>query len=94
MAETGTMMLLPPRQGLCQTCGSQHEPHEPHNAQSLYYGVAFQMQHGRAPTWSDALAHCAPEIQEAWRNELIRLGVDVDAGEINPKRKSKRARHV
>jgi len=88
----GTMMLLPPAAHLCQTCGSDHEPHLPHNAQSLYYGMAFQMQHGRAPNWIDAMAHCSDDMKALWREKLIEFGVDVDAGEVNPPRKGRASR--
>lgn len=81
------MMLLPPAAHLCQTCGSDHEDYLPHNAQNLYYQVAFQMQHGRAASWIDAMAHCADDVKAIWREQLIGLGVDVDAGEVNPPKK-------
>lgn len=68
--EAGSMMLLPPRAGLCAICAVDHEPWQAHNAQSLFYGVRFQMAHGRGPTWADAVAHCAPELQAKWRAEL------------------------
>ena len=84
MAETSEFFLLPPAPHLCQTCGVKHEPHLPHNAQSLFYQTKFNMENGRAATWTDAMAHCTPDMQAAWREELIREGVDIDAGEINP----------
>lgn len=87
------MWLLPPAPGKCQVCGSEHEPELPHNAQSLYYQTAFNMEHGRAPTWQDAWAHCSPEMQAMWRTELIKLGVDIDAGDIIPKRARGTAGH-
>lgn len=82
----GTMSLLPPTPDRCQTCGSKHEEHEPHNAQSLYYQVAFQMENGRPATWLDAMAHCSEPMRDAWRRALINRGVDVDGGEINPRK--------
>lgn len=85
----GTMMLMPPAPHLCQSCGSDHEPHLPHNAQSLYYGVAFQMEHGRSPNWLDAMDHCSDEMKALWRAQLIDLGVDVDSGQVSPPRKRK-----
>lgn len=80
-------MLLPPPKTHCQECGHQHPEDHPHNAQTMFYQVKFKMDHGRAPTWADAYSHCTPEIQAAWRDLLIRAGVDVDAGQINPRRK-------
>lgn len=80
----GTMMLLPPAPGRCQTCATTHGPHEPHNAQSLYYQMAFQMEHGRGPDWRDAMAHCADDVRELWTRELVARGVDVAGGGVNP----------
>jgi mannose/cellobiose epimerase-like protein (N-acyl-D-glucosamine 2-epimerase family) len=42
----------------------------PHNQQSLYYQYAFFGEHGRWPTWKDAVAHCAPEVAAAREREL------------------------
>lgn len=84
--EHGRMFLLPPAAHLCQTCATEHLPEEPHNAQSLYYQTAFNMQHGRAATWTDAMEHCTPDVRAMWREELIDLGVNVDAGQIVPAR--------
>jgi hypothetical protein len=47
-----------------------HDPAEPHNQQSLYYQMAFRQQHGRWPTWTDAMSHCTPEVQAIWREGL------------------------
>jgi len=85
----GTMMLLPPRADLCQICGSDHDPAMPHNAQSMYYQVAFQMQHGRGPTWVDAMEHCTEAMRAAWTKALTDRGVDVAAGQVNPPKKGR-----
>ena len=79
-----TFMLLPPRAGLCQICAGDHDPAMPHNAQSLYYQTAFNMQHGRAPNWIDAMEHCTEEMRAVWTKGLNDCGVDVAAGEVNP----------
>lgn len=79
----GTAFLMPARAGTCETCATAHEPHLPHNAQSLFYQTRFNIEHKRAATWLDAMAHCSDEMQALWREKLIELGVDVDAGEIN-----------
>jgi len=79
-----TMMLLRPAADRCQICAAKHEDHLPHNAQSLYYQMSFQMQHGRGPDWNDAMAHCSDEMRALWRNALIEKGVDVDGGKVNP----------
>lgn len=69
----GTMTLLPPKAGLCQVCAVEHKPDAPHNAQSLYYGMRFKMLHDRDVTWSDAVAHCPPEVRAVWERELRKL---------------------
>ena len=88
--ENGTMMLLPAKAGTCEQCATAHEPHLPHNAQSLFYQVKFQMENGRGPTWLDAMAHCTAEMQAAWMHGLKERGVDVEGGAINPPRKGMR----
>lgn len=82
--KSGRMFLLPPAADRCQTCASKHEAQEPHNAQSLYYQTAFNMEHGRAATWLDAMEHCAEPMREAWTKALEERGVDVKGGGINP----------
>lgn len=67
--------LLPPRPDVCQECAVDHLPAEPHNAQSIYYQTKFHIEHGRQPTWADAMAHCDEDVQAAWRAELAKLGV-------------------
>lgn len=80
------MFLLPPARHLCQTCGTDHEAVAPHNAQSLFYQTKFYMEHGRAATWLDAMAHCAEPVRTTWRDALIGMGVDVDGGALSPRR--------
>lgn len=65
------MTMLPPRPDVCQVCAVDHAWDQPHNKQSLYYQYHFHAEHGRWPTWTDAMAHCTPEIQAAWRAGLI-----------------------
>lgn len=65
--------LLPPAPHLCQECAVDHAHNQPHNCQSLYYQTQFQATHGRWPTWSDAMAHCPPEVRTLWRTQLIKL---------------------
>ena len=62
--------LVPPAPDKCQICAAKHGPEEPHNAQSLFYQMAFHGMHGRNPTWADALAHCALDVQAAWEAGL------------------------
>lgn len=71
------MMLVPPLPHLCRECAEDHPPEHPHNAHSLYYQTKFQMEHGRAATWADAIAHCPDDIKEFTVSELRRLGIEV-----------------
>lgn len=64
------MMLMPAREGTCPECAVTHNPELPHNADSLFYQMQFHAAHGRWPTWSDALAHCSPQMRAAWEREL------------------------
>jgi hypothetical protein len=77
------MTLLPPAPGRCPECAVEHDYFAPHNQQSLYYQMQFQAKHGRWPTWTDALAHCPPEVRAEWRKQLVERmrahGLDVPA---------------
>lgn len=79
------MMLLPPAQGTCAICAVKHKATEPHNCQSLYYQYRFYGIRGRWPTWADAIAHCNPKIQAAWKEALQEKGAwsepEPEAGE-------------
>ncbi|MHB1651419.1 MAG: hypothetical protein ACYCVD_02945 [Desulfitobacteriaceae bacterium] len=75
LAKEGT--LLPCAPDVCQECAIKHEPDVPHDQQSLYYQYKFYQQHGRWATWEDAMAHCTPEMQRAWKKELKSIGIKV-----------------
>lgn len=62
------------RDGKCPECAVKHDASEPHNAQSLAYQYDFYARHARWPTWADAIAHCSPELQAAWKRELMERG--------------------
>ena len=68
------MKLLPPKPDDCQECAVDHDPAQPHDKMSIYYQYWFRSEHGRWPTWRDALAHCDLEIREDWEEELRHLG--------------------
>lgn len=68
--ERGAWKVLAPARDKCQVCAVKHEPGEPHNAQSMYYIVTFNGMVGRAPTWADAVAHCAPDVKARWEAAL------------------------
>lgn len=66
--------LLPPPPHLCQQCAYDHAPDQPHNL-TLFYRYWFWYQHGRWPSWADAMAHCDEETKEAWQVQLRDRGV-------------------
>jgi hypothetical protein len=72
-----TMQLLPPAPGACQVCAVRHAPEQPHNPDSLYWQTARHMAGEELPTWEDALAHCPPEVREAWVAALREHGVEI-----------------
>lgn len=73
----GAVLLGNTPEGTCPMCAVKHEPEMPHNRDSLCYQYKFYDQHGRWPTWADAMAHCAPEVKAIWRRELVARGVEV-----------------
>jgi hypothetical protein len=73
-----TWTLMPAPAGVCSQCARDHEPEAPHDALSLHYQVVFNAEHGRAPTWADAMAHCAPGVRALWTERLVALGETVE----------------
>jgi hypothetical protein len=73
IAEGPGLRLLPPPPDVCPVCAVAHGRSDPHNQQSMYYRMTFEMEHGRPPTWTDAMAHCAPALQAVWRRHLVRV---------------------
>ena len=71
------LSLVPPKPDVCQECAVKHRLDEPHNLESLYYQMHFKAEHGRFPTWEDAIAHCEERIKKMWREELTKLGVEI-----------------
>lgn len=67
--------LLSPAADKCQICAVDHELDQPHDQQSLFYQTQFHMKHKRFPCWSDAIAHCSPETQKLWKQELVKKSV-------------------
>ncbi len=59
---------------VCPECATPHEPEEPHNLVSEFYHLRFRAGAGRWPTWTDAMSHCSPERQAAWRVVLEGMG--------------------
>lgn len=73
----GIMMLGRAPEGTCPMCAVKHDPRMPHNRDSLTYQYKFYDQHGRFPSWADAMEHCDPEVKEAWTQALEAKGVKV-----------------
>lgn len=72
------LTLLPPAPDVCQECAVKHDPNEPHNQQSLFYQYHFYFQHGRWPTWTDAIVHCDEQIRQFWIKELATFGITIE----------------
>ena len=62
-------------EGTCPLCASKHEEYLPHNQESITYQYKFYDQHGRWPTWEDAMEHCSDQIKSVWTEELRKRGV-------------------
>jgi hypothetical protein len=69
--------LLPAAPGTCPECAVAHDPNQPHNRDSLFYQTKFGIEHGRGPTWADAMEHCNEEIKERWTHALESRGINV-----------------
>lgn len=78
LKQVGSFKLLPPPPGCCQVCAVKHAPGEPHNQQSFYYQCVFYWEHGRSPTWADAMNHCSDGVKEIWIAELKKHGIEVE----------------
>ena len=73
----GITMLKKTPEGTCPECATVHDPRYPHNKDSLAYQYKFYDQHGRWPTWKDAMAHCDEAMKEAWIELLREKEVEV-----------------
>lgn len=76
LAKSADIYRAPGR--VCQDCGIEHPPQQPHNPQQLRYHYTFYRRHDRWPTWWDALEHCPPDIRRNWIGLLARAGVTVE----------------
>lgn len=72
----GGMTLLPAKAGTCAYCATKHGEHDPHNFQSLSYGVRFLAQYGRDLTHADCVAHLSAKRRQAYRDVLPRFSLD------------------
>ncbi len=73
------MLAGTPPPGACPECAVKHDPGQPHDQASLAYRYKFYDQHGRWPSWEDAMAHCSEDVKALWVAQLRRLGVDISA---------------
>lgn len=78
----GRLTIPPPKEGACPLCGELHGRGEPHNKNSLLYQHRFRRNHGRYPTWEDAMAHCSLTVKKRFCERLKRHGVEVDADKL------------
>lgn len=76
------LSLMPPSKCKCQECAIEHFETEPHNPQSFFYKFKFSSEHGRCPTWADAMQHCTKEVQERWITKLVNIGVDINSTDL------------
>ena len=77
LPKVGSFRLMPCASDVCQECAVDHPASQPHNQQSLYYKYHFYAEHGRWPTWADAMAHCSDDVKAIWTDELRKRGVEV-----------------
>lgn len=75
----GVMMFGKTPPGTCPMCAVAHSQDLPHNRDSLTYQYKFYDEHGRWPTWEDAMEHCTDEMKAQWRRALAQRGVDTTA---------------
>ena len=68
------VMLPPLDPNVCQICGRDHEPDQPHDRQKLQYQYWFYQENGRWPTWKDAMDHCAQSTKADWEKALKNVG--------------------
>ncbi len=71
----GITLLGGVAEGQCPVCAATHSTEQPHNKGSLYYQYNFFDEHGRWPTWQDAMAHCSDEVKAYWTQALEKQGV-------------------
>lgn len=70
----GGWKLMPAPADTCPQCAIKHEADQPHNQQSMAYQYRFFNEHGRWPTWTDAMAHCPEDVKAFWSKTLTELG--------------------
>ena len=76
--QTGFRLLNNPKPGTCPVCDVEHEPEFPHNRDSLFYQYKFYDEHGKWPTWKDAMEHCSEEMKRHWIEALTERGIKIE----------------
>lgn len=71
--------IVAPGPKVCPICATRHIKNAPHDRDSLYYQNHFRKTHKRFPTWEDAMEHCTEATKSAFRKELEKRGISVDA---------------
>lgn len=71
----GGMMMLPAKAGTCVHCATAHGEHDPHNFQSMFYGMRFLGTFGRDVTHADCVAHLSEARRGFYRKALTELGI-------------------
>ena len=74
----GAMLVGRTPPGTCPMCAVNHNPEQPHNRDSLAYQYKLYGEHGRWPTWEDAMEHCSDEVKAYWKEALKALGIEID----------------
>ena len=69
--------IMPAPAGTCPECATTHEAGQPHNLRHLHYQYTFYKKHGCWPTWADAMAHCAPDVKQKWKEALKEHGIEI-----------------
>lgn len=70
------VLVMPPPKGMCPECGQDHDPGWMHDVNSAIYWLRFIKRHDRRPRWSDAMAHCSPEIRDCLKQKMLELGIE------------------
>lgn len=73
----GAFAIMPAPEGVCPECAVKHDQSIPHDQQSMFYQYKFYNEHGRWPTWEDAMAHCTDEMKQAWTEALKEHGLEI-----------------
>lgn len=79
-----SMTLLPAKKGTCVHCATEHGENDPHNFQSLFWGMRFKMKYGRDPTHADCVGHLSAKIRALYREVLPRHGIEWTEPEGDP----------